>query len=251
MQTRHCSLHRLWKSATLVVLASFATASGLLAQAPQLTGAPEPIQALATGIQGKSPGEVRQEMITRYGPAPRDIGSGLQIEQWTLYGGVLTFHPLVGPTFSDKAGRLFWLIRTTNPVGKNIVDSYEMFTLPDSENHGTRFWLGNVKFGADGSYRFVDSGQHVRHRANQRGNFFIEHPEGMVTVRYPEGITADTLLESLPEDTIVAHLEFLSADGNAKAAFSIKSSKRARILTFSADTPLSFALYTSWRNHWQ
>lgn len=251
MPIRHRSLCRLWKLLAVLILASFTATSGLLAQVPQLTGAPEPIQKLAADLQGKPAQEVREEIITRFGPAQRNIGSGFRIEQWDLSEGVLTFHPIVGPSFKDQAGKLFRLMRTTNPVGKNILDSYEMTTLPDPDNYGNRFWLGNVKFGADGSYLFVDSKQHAEHRTNQRGNFFIEHPEGTVAVRYPEGITADTLLESLPEDTMVARLEFLSADGKNKATFSIKSSERARTLTFSAESPLSFAMDTSWQNYWQ
>lgn len=251
MPNRHRSISRLWKSVAPLIFATSATASGLLAQTPPGTEAPEPIRKLAAGIQGKPSPEVREEIITRYGPAQRDIGSGLRIEQWDLADGMLTFHPIVGPSFKDKAGKLFWLMRTSNPVGKTILKSYEMTTLPDPDNHGNRFWLGNVKFGADGSYRFEHSDQHAGHRAKQRGNYFIENPTGSVAVRYPEGITADTLLESLPEDTLVARLEFLSADGKNKAAFSIKSSERARTLTFGAETPISFAMDASWQNYWR
>lgn len=102
------------------------------AQAPKISDAPEAIQELSASIQGKRSDEVRAAIIERLGPPQRNIGSGFRIEQWDTSGGVLTLHPATGPTFSEtKTKTLFRLLRTSNPAAANILDSYEMMTLPD------------------------------------------------------------------------------------------------------------------------
>lgn len=101
------------------------------AQPSDLLEPPQAIQELATRIQGKSPTEVRAAIIERFGAARRKFGSGVIIEEWDVSAGVLRFHPGVGPTFLDsKTNRHFWLLRTSNPAGSNILQGYQMFTLP-------------------------------------------------------------------------------------------------------------------------
>jgi hypothetical protein len=220
------------------------------AQASDISGAPKPIQDLAAGIKGKSPQEVRAEIIRRLGPPQRDVGSGLRIEQWDASGGVLTFHPTEGAFFSvtSETKKTFRLIQTTNAVRDCILQSYEMTTLPID---GTRYWLGNVKFAEDMTYRFTDSRQHSGQRGAQGENFFLLHPEGKVEVHYLPPVTADTLLESVAEGTAIARLAFTSADGKHQATFSITSSERSRSLDFSAEKPLSFLMDTSWKSSWR
>jgi hypothetical protein len=221
------------------------------AQAPEITDAPQAIQDLASVIQGQRPDEMRAEIIRHFGK-PRVVGSGYRIEKWDVWGGALTFHPVTGPTFFDpQTNKHFSLLRTTNPAGANLLDSYEMTTLPDPKNHGTRSWLGNLKFGADGTYQFLDSHSNPDDRVGQRDNFFMLYPAGTVKVRYVHPVTADTLLESLPEETVVAHVDFTSADQKHQATFSITSSERTRRLTFGADTPLSFFMDGSWNSFWR
>jgi hypothetical protein len=123
------------KPALVSVLLPFMALSVTRAQAPKLSDAPKPIRELSASIQGKRPDDVRTAIIERLGPPQRDIGSGYRIEQWDTSGGVLTFHPVTGPTFSDpKTKTYFRLIRTSNPAAGNLLDSYEMTTLPDPAN---------------------------------------------------------------------------------------------------------------------
>lgn len=222
------------------------------AQAPDISNAPKAIQELSASIQGKRPDEVRAAIIERLGPAQRDVGSGYRIEQWDTADGVLTFHPATGPTFADpKTKAYFRLLRTSNPAAANILQSYEMMTLPDPTNHGTKCWLGNVKFRPNATYQFTHSGQFPEQRAAQTENFFMLHPTGTVEVRYVAPITSATLLESVAEGTTIAHLVFSSADHKHQATFSITSSERARRLVFGSDKPLTFYMDTSWKSFWR
>jgi hypothetical protein len=239
------------KSALIAVLLLLAPLS-LAAELTGISDAPKDIQALAAAIQGKGSDEIRGEIIRRFGAIQRNVGSGIRIEVWHLPEGDLGFHPRVGPTFIDaKTRRHYWLIRTHNPVAVNIWQSYEMVTLPDRANHGSQYWLGNLEFGSDSAYRFVDGGQFLDQRTAQDRNFFLLNPQGTVQVQYTEMITADTLLESLPEDTTVASLIFTSADREQTATFFIASSLQGRRLAFAANKPLSFAMTTGWHSYWQ
>jgi len=219
------------------------------AQTSGISEAPAAIQELAASIQGKYPEEVHAAIVARFGAAKRDVGSGVRIEEWQVAGGLLEFHPNVGPTFLDaKTGQRFWLLRTSNPAAANILQSYEMVTLADPANHGSQFWLGNLTFGPESTYRFIDSGANLEHRAAQIDNFFMLHPDGTVEVRYVGSTKADTLLESLAEGSTVARLVFTS--GAHSATFSVTSSARERRLAFKADEPLSFELHTGWKKYW-
>jgi hypothetical protein len=156
---------------------------------PDISEAPKAIQELSAAIQGKNPIDVRAAIIDQIGAPQRDIGSGLIIEQWDISNGVLTFHPVTGPTFFDpKTKKSFWLLRTTNPVRVNLLQSYEMSTQPDLSNHGTCYWLGNVKVRSDMTYQFEDSGQHRDQRGAQTENFFHASPcwYGRHSLRRPD-----------------------------------------------------------------
>lgn len=239
-------------AAIFLTFLPFVFANEARAQAPIVDDAPESIRRIAAVIEGKRPDDVRAEIIRRLGEPHRDVGSGARIEQWDLPEGVLTFHPGSGPTFADaKAGKIIRLLQTRNPAGSNTLTGYEMTTTPDLRNHGTRFWLGNLKFGRDASYRFTDSGQHPGKRDGQSGNFFMLHPIGTVEVRYEAPVTADTLLETLAEGAVVARLTFTSADRGSRVIFSIRSSERGRTLSFDAEQALPFMMSAGWKSYWR
>ncbi len=222
------------------------------AQAPSIADAPKPIQELSSVVQGKRPDDIRTDILKRFGPAQRVTGSGYRIEHWDIADGVLTFHPATGPIFvAQQTNKIFRLLRTKNLAKANVLQSYEMTTLPDANNHSTRYWLGNVEFGRGKTYRFVDSGQHANHRAEQTKNYFIQHPTGTVEVKYKAPVNADTILESLPEATVVAYLVFTPAANGEPATFYITSSERARRLTFGAHKPLPFEMDAWWKSFWR
>lgn len=226
--------------------------SAAKAQPSDLAEPPKAIQELAARIQGKSAGEVRAAIIERFGNTPRNVGSGVRIEVWQLPEGVLRFHPDVGPTFlNSNTKQKFWLLRTNNSVASNVLQSYEMLTLADPANHGSQSWLGNLEFGSNSTYRFIDSDQNLDHRAAQTENFFIRHPVGTVEVHYVGSTTPDTRLESVKEGAIVAHLAFTSDDHKHTATFSITSSEQKRRLVFGANKPLSFYMDTGWQSYWE
>lgn len=181
------------KMVPLTILFIFLTLPVLNAQAPKISDAPIFIRELATKIQGKQPAEIRAAIIKALGAAQRDIGSGFIIEQWDTPEGVLTFHPTTGPTFFEsKTKKNFHLLWTTNPVRSCLFADYQMTTLPDPANHGTRYWLGTVNISVDRTYQFTDSGQFFNQRSMQIDNFFMLYPNGKFIVRYIAAITSET-----------------------------------------------------------
>lgn len=221
-------------------------------QAADLADAPPAIRTLAVMLQGKNSAEVRAVIIAQFGPPQRDVGSGLRIEEWDTANGTLIFHPGGGPSFFDsKTGKSFRLLQTRNPAHSNLLQSYEMFTLPDADYNGNKFWLGNLRLGNDMTYTFKDSGQNMSHRKAQADNFFLRHPSGNYEFRYVAPVTRETLLETLAEDVTVARLVFTSADGKSRTTFAITSSEALRRLTFTSDKPLCFAMDASWQNFWK
>ena len=212
--------------------------------------APETIRELSTRLQGKTSHDVRATIIEQFGPADRETGSGLRIEEWDTADGVLQFHPMTGPSFFNKeTGEAVFLLRTSNPVASNILGSYEMTTQPDPANHGTRFWLGNLELSADGTYTYVESGQFPELRAAQSDNFFFRHPYGKFQIIYATSITPGTLLESVAVTAPIARLAFISSEGE-KAIFSITTSKDRRRLVFGDSESLSFVMDKSWEHFW-
>jgi len=240
------------KSKLLIVLAAVPGLFQSSGQSPGVSDAPKGIQELSALIQAKPPAEVRSAIVAHFGPPQRDIGSGMRIEQWDTSDGVLTFNPAHGPTFLDrKADKLFHLLKTTNPVRTNLLQSYEMTTLPEPGSGGSMYWLGDLEFGPDMTYRFADSGQSHDHRGGQGANFFMRHPVGRVAVRYVAPISPETLLEAVPDGATIAHLTFTAGDGKNQATFSIATSERSRRLEFRGANPLTFAMSTFWNSYWK
>lgn len=206
---------------------------------------PEPILSLATQFRGKSPDEVRDLISKRFGPYHRDTGSGLSIPQWDVFGGVLTFHPHTGPFFYDqRTKKVTGLIPTHNAVRENLLQSYEMTSHADQ--HGNTYWLGNLDFPTNTTYRFTKSGLHVNAR-----NFFITYPTGTVSVSLAKGITDERPLESVSNRFVIAQIVFTSADGTKKTTYSIENSEQARGLEFIGVKDIGFTMNTSWKNFWK
>jgi hypothetical protein len=217
-------------------------------QAEGLLDAPKAVQEIAVQIQNKNMDGIRAVIINKLGSPQRSIGSGIQIDQWKVSDGVLTFHPFRGPTFENsKTKKTVYLLRTSNSAGENLLQSYEMSTLPVPP-YGNSSWLGNLSFGADSTYQFKADGPNTGQRSEPAGNFFLRYPTGKVTVQYISPNTAETLLESVAESTVIANLTFTAADGAHKETFSIKASEQSRRLDFSSDKEMPFVMYTSWKH---
>lgn len=206
---------------------------------------PEPIVSLAKQFGGKSPDEVRELIVRQFGPHHRDTGSGLSIPQWDVFGGVLTFHPLGGPSFFDPGTKkVTGLVPTHNTVRENLLRSYEMSSRDD--HRGQQHWLGSLEFPSPTTYRFTKSPL----SANAK-NFFTKYPTGTVVANLARGVADETLLESLEGDVPIAKLIFTSADGQKKAAFSIVSSEQSRSLKFVAPKNNDFEMNKGWENFWK
>jgi hypothetical protein len=217
-------------------------------QAEDLLDTPKVVKEIAVQLQNKNMDGIKAVIMDKLGPPKRNLGSGIQIDQWDVPDGVLTFHPLRGPTFvNSKTKKTIYLLRTSNSAGENLLQSYEMTTLPVPP-YGNNSWLGNLSFGADRTYQFTASGLNTNPRNGQAGNFFMRYPTGKVTVQYISPNTAETLLESLAESAVIANLAFTAKDGAHKETFSIKSSEQSRRLDFYSEKPLSFVMYTSWKH---
>jgi hypothetical protein len=205
------------------------------------------IDALIPQLQGKSPKQVRDVIVGQFGAPTRDIGSGFQIEQWDIDGGVLTFHSLQGPTFL-KNGVVTHLIRTNNPVDLCLFGNYEMVTAPEGQ-YGTKYWLGNVSFTAN-HYYYTDSHDNLDHRQKQTNNFFMLHPKGLVQVEYPSGVTPQVRLEDLPNDSLVATVTFTDPDRRFSKTYRIVTNRTSMSLAFEGDG-IQFQMARGWVNYWR
>jgi hypothetical protein len=206
---------------------------------------PAPVEQFKAQIADMDAHQVLEAAVAQFGKASRNVGSGLSIPQWDIAGGVLTVHPLVGPTFR-KAGRTTWLIPTSNPAQENLLQDFEMTTLPDPKNHGTQFWIGTVRITREGTYRFVDGGSNHRDRGDQSSNFFMTHTEGRVEIVWDHGVHAQSHLESLGQRQI-ARLRFTSKDGDARLECGVSSSAESRRLSIIAS---SFEMNAGWLHYW-
>ncbi|HEX7285485.1 MAG TPA: hypothetical protein VF532_04845 [Candidatus Angelobacter sp.] len=205
------------------------------------------IESLTQEVQGKGPEAVRELIVRRFGPPARDIGSGIQIEQWDVDGGILTFHPHQGLTF-QKGGVATRLIRTTNPAELCLFGSYEMDTGP--EGHSAMFYyLGDVSLSA-GHYRFTDSGSNLDHRNKQQNNFFMMHPDGLVKVKYASGVSAKTRLEDLSDGSPVATVTFSAANKRFSATYRIVANRSSMSLALQGKG-IPFQLTKGWVNYWR
>jgi hypothetical protein len=239
------------KLAIILVLASVlcpACQSGTPPPAPTSAGAPLPaaIERFQGKVASMNAQAVPAQAIAEFGRPSRDIGSGLSIPQWDVAGGVLTVHPLTGPTFQTADGHRLWLMPTSNPAQDNLLQNFEMTTPPDPKNHGDRFWFGNVRITTDGEYRYTDSGTNLGDRGDQSNNFFIKHPEGRVQIDYAAGVAAHSRLEEVGERQI-ASLRFIPRDGGPPFECKVASSARSRSLSIAAS---SFELTARWLNYW-
>jgi hypothetical protein len=212
-------------------------------------GVPQVIQDLAAEIQGKTRDQVRRIVGERFGPAARDLGSGVSIEQWDIESGVLTFHMLRGPTFRPANGREIWLMQTHNRALPNILGDFSMST-PPNEN-GTQFWLGTVELRDDLTYLFEDGGTNQKVRDDQKQNFFLRHPKGKFEIRYATGYDGETLLETVPDGAVLGHLVFTPDEEGGTESYDVLSWSTGRVLTFQGDRPISFRLSKSWQEFWK
>jgi hypothetical protein len=204
------------------------------------------IKSLTQEVQGKGAEEVRALIVRRFGPPAREVGSGLQIEQWDVDGGILTFHPLQGPTF-NQGGVLTRLIRTTNPAALCLFGSYEMDTEPEG-HPAMLYYIGDVSLSAD-HYKFKDSGSNLDHRNKQKNNFFTLHPDGLVEVKFASGVSAESRLEALPDDSPVATVTFSAPDRRFSATYRIVANRSSMSLAFQGKGP--FQLKKGWVNYWR
>jgi hypothetical protein len=205
------------------------------------------LRPLIQQVQGKDPGQVRDVIVRQLGPPARDIGSGFQIEQWDVDGGVLTFHTLQGPTFL-KHGVLTHLIRTNNPPALCLFGRYEMVTASESQ-YRMKYWLGNV-FLSDDCYNYTDSCDNLDHRQKQSNNFFMLHPKGLVQVKYSSGVTPETRLEDLPDDSLVAIVTFATPDRRVSKTYRIVTNRTSMSLAFEGDG-MQFQMTKGWVNYWR
>jgi hypothetical protein len=213
------------------------------------------LQLLAPRLQGKHPDAMRPIIIETFGNADRNVGSGLRIEQWDVAGGVLTFHPLGGPTF-EKEGAITRLIRTTNLAKDCVFGEYSISTLPDPENYGNQYGLGGLSISTDGRYRYVDSSQTFLEHVVQPEALFIRHPQGSVTVAYLENVTGETRLEDLPQGTAIAVITLTSADRGSdrgsKEAYRVIAHPSVMRLSLEGEDgrPTPFSAYKGWPRSW-
>jgi hypothetical protein len=229
-----------------VLVVAVALAAHIFPLASAAQGAPD-IDTLIPQVQGKDASQVRALIVRQFGPPARDVGSGLQIEQWDVDGGVLTFHPLQGPTF-QKQGVRTRLIRTHNPASLCLFGSYEMVTAPQGE-HGMKYWLGDVSLSGDG-YNYTDSDANLDHRERQRNNFFLLHPKGLVQVKYASGVTPETLLENLPDDSVVATVTLATPDRQVSKTYRIRTNRTSMSLAFEGDE-MQFQMAKGWVHYWR
>ena len=252
-------LHEVAAASIVLALTAAGGASGAqAAQEPRrdkpfkATRLPEPIAALQKALEGKTPDDALRIAIERFGAPTRDTGSGLQIPQWDVAGGVLTVHPLTGPTFFSESLKLVRLIRTHNPLGRNLVGSWEVTTLPDPDNHGTSNWIGVIELRADGAYSYRPADELM---PQNRPAFFAGHPTGIYVVKLQPPLAPDSLLEELEADLVVAAVEFSAAPERGKPAAKVSVRIRARTssrdLAFEAEQPLGYRSTKSWSEFWR
>ena len=195
-----------------------------------LARSPTSIQMLAMEIQGKKEDEVSAAIAKRFGPAARNVGSGIISPQWDVESGVLD-HRLGLVSFRAKGGEVVWLTATINKALLALTtDTFEMTTMPEPQ---MKYWLGNLRLKPDSTYEFVDSGQSLDHRTGQKHNFFMTHAYGRFEIHFAPGCTGDTVLEDLIDGTFLCSLTFLSTSGGPQVTYDIIVYPNERRLAFS------------------
>jgi hypothetical protein len=205
-----------------------------------LAQSPTSIQRLAKELQAKKGDEVASAIIKQFGPAARDVGSGVSIRQWDVESGVLTYS-LGLARFRPKVGKVVWLTPTINKALLALTtDTFEMTTLPEPQ---MKYWLGNLRLKPDSAYEFVDSGENLDHRVGQTQNFFIKHSNGRYEIQFAPGCMGDTVLERLTDGTLLCSVTFLSANGGPQVSYDIVVYPSERRLVFSTKRrPLTFLM---------
>jgi hypothetical protein len=169
-------------------------------------------------------------IVKRFGPAARNIGSGIISPQWDVESGVLDYR-LGLVSFRAKGGNVVWLTATINKAQLALTtDAFEMTTMPEPQ---MKYWLGNLRLKPDSTYEFVDSGQSLDHRTGQKQNFFMTHPYGRFEIHFAPGCTGDTVLEDLTDGTFLCSLTFLSTSGGPQVTYDIIVNPNERRLAFS------------------
>ncbi len=206
-----------------------------------MVDAPKSMQTLSSAIQGKTNRMIRWAILWRYGRADRDIGSGVPIEQWDLPEGILTMQGR-GPSFTENSTQRIWhLLKSENPLGRCLLQSYEMRAAP---NGGA--WLRQMDLRQDMTYHFKR--QEVLVAGSVLPRFLMDHPKGRIEIIYEPGITAETLLETLPEDAPVARVTFMSSEGAESVSFPLVFSSKHRVLVFDSEKPFPFHAWTGMIN---
>jgi hypothetical protein len=187
-----------------------------------LRNSPASIQSLAKEIRDKSGDEVEAAIVKHFGPAARDLGSGVSIKQWDVGPGVLTYSGGLA-RFSVARGKSVWLTATNSKALTLIADGFEMTTPPSPQ---MRYWLGDLdlKTGSTCStYKFIDSAEweSLRHREKQTHNFFLKHSTGRFAIQFASGCSPDTVLEPLPDATVLCSLSLVEAGA---LEFSVRAS---------------------------
>jgi hypothetical protein len=205
-----------------------------------LAHSPTSIQRLAKELQGKKGDEVEAVVIKQFGPAARDVGSGVSIQQWDVESGVLTYS-LGLASFLANGGKVIWLTATANKALLALTDNtFEMYTPPEPQ---MKYWLGNLRLKPDSTFEFVDSGQNLDHRSGQTQNFFLKHADGWFEIHFAPGCTNDTVLERLTDGTFLCSLTFVSANGGPQVSYDIIVYSSERRLAFSTKRrPLVFLM---------
>jgi hypothetical protein len=144
-------------------------------------------------IRDKSGDEVEAAIVKQFGPAARDVGSGVSIMQWDVSTGVLTYSGGLA-RFSVSGGKSVWLTATNNRALPTLTaEGFEMTTLPSPQ---LKYWLGDLDLKTGSTYKFIDSGESesLHHREKQTNNFFLKHPVGRFAIQFASGCTPDTVL---------------------------------------------------------
>jgi len=213
-----------------------------------LIASPPTIQSLENEIRYKSGNEVEAAIVRRFGPAARDLGSGVSIKQWDVGTGVLTYSGGLA-SFSIAGGKTpsIWLTQTNNKALRTLImDGFEMTSLASPK---IKYWLGDLDLKTGLAYKFVDSQEweSLHHREKQQNNFFLRHPAGRFAIQFAPGCSPDTVLERLPDTTVLCRLTFIPADGSPEATYDIIVYPNSRRLTFSRKKPpLEFLMGKSW-----
>lgn len=235
-----CSILTVFPSIAIPLCDADCGKTGDLAANSGLPHSPTSIQKLAKELQGKKGDEVANAIIKQFGPAARDVGSGVSIQQWDVESGVLTYS-LGLARFRPKGGKVVWLTATINKALLALTtDTFEITTLPESQ---MKYWLGNLRLKPDSTYEFVDSGESLDHRVGQTQNFFIKHYNGRYEIQFAPGCKDDTVLEQLADGTLLCSVTFLSANSGPKVSFDIivYSSER-RLAVSTKRRPLVFLM---------